>query len=41
MQVRQGMAGAGHDVSELQRFSDPTATFFRAEGMRIEVTVYG
>ena len=40
--VRDGMAAAGFDVPEKQRFGQETATFFKdPDGMRIEVTVYG
>ena len=39
--VRKGMAAAGFEVPEKQRFGGEVATFFRdPEGMRIEVTVY-
>jgi len=40
--VRDGMAAAGFDVPEKQRFGREVATFFKdPDGMRIEVTVYG
>lgn len=39
--VRAGMAEAGFEVPDKQRFGGETATFFRdPDGMRIEVTVY-
>lgn len=39
--VRDGMAAAGFEVPDRQRFGNEVATFFRdPEGMRVEVTVY-
>lgn len=40
--IRDGMASAGFDVPQKQRFGSEVATFFKdPEGMRLEVTVYG
>ena len=39
--VRDGMAAAGFEVPEEQRFGPDTATFFKdPDGMRVEVTIY-
>lgn len=40
--VRTGMAEAGFEVPDIQRFEDDRAVFFRdPDGLRVEIAVYG